>query len=288
MNPILEKVKTNNESSFALKEEILPYIKIGWHFHPEFELTYFTESTGKRFIGDHTANFEPGDLLLIGPNLPHYMRNDPIYYKMNPTFRIRAIVVHFAADFLGQNFFDVEELRSVGNLLKTAYRGMHIYGKSADKIGSKLEELLKLEGFRRLHNLLDILFELSQSEEYEVLATRGFQNNFSGDDTNRIDRVYTYLLTHFHKEIHLRAVANLVHMKTSAFCKFFKKRTGQTFTETLNEIRIGHACKLFMKDEFSVSEVCYQCGYNNTSYFNRKFKEITSYSPTDYRKRFNT
>lgn len=286
MHPILEKVSTDSSNSFALKEEILPYIKIGWHFHPEYELTLFTESTGKRFIGDHTDNFAPGDLLLIGPHLPHYMRNDEIYYKNDPSLRIRAIVIHFSKDFIGEKFFDIPEMIPVKKLLHNSSRGIHIYGETQRKIWKMMEKLLHLNGYPRLICLLDILQCIAHSDEQHLLASLGYQNSFSHNDAERINSVFDYLLQGFTEEISLPVVASHIHMNTSAFCKFFKNRTGKTFSHILNEIRIGHACKLFIEEGLSVSQVCYSCGYNSLSYFNRKFKAITKYSPMEYRKRF--
>lgn len=286
MHPILEKVSTDSSNSFALKEEILPYIKIGWHFHPEFELTLFTESTGKRFIGDHTDNFGPGDLLLLGPHLPHYMRNDEIYYQHDPSLRIRAIVVHFSKDFIGEKFFDIPEMIPVKKLLNNASRGIHISGETQKQVAPMMEKLLELRGYPRLMCLLDILQIISHSEDQQLLSSLGYQNSFSHNDAERINSVFDYMLQRFTEEISLGAVASHIHMNTSAFCKFFKNRTGKTFSHILNEIRIGHACKLFIEEGLSVSQVCYSCGYNSLSYFNRKFKAITKYSPMEYRKRF--
>lgn len=286
MKPVLEKVTPSTKHSFALKEEILPYIEIGWHFHPEYELTLFTESTGKRFIGDHTDSFGPGDLLLIGPNLPHFMRNDEMYYQGDPGFRIRAIVVHFAEDFLGPGFFDVPELSAVQTLLRRSVRGLQIYGDTQRRLSPRMESLLQLEGYERLKCLLDILNEIAHSSEQRSLASRSFQHAFSKDDAERINAVFNFLLRHFAENISLKDAAALTNMNDSAFCKFFKKRTGKTFSQALNEIRIGHACKLFIEQGLPVSQVCYQSGYNSLSYFNRKFKAITKHSPLAYRRRF--
>ncbi len=287
MGLILEKVPVSSIRSFSLKEEILPYIKIGWHFHPEYELTFFTESTGKRCIGDHTDNLKPGDLLLIGPNLPHFMRNDPIYYEGHPDLRIRAIVVHFHPDFLGKTFFDRIELNELRQLLHRSRQGIAFGPEVADKVGPKMENLLKLDGFPQLRLLLDILYDLTQGSG-QLLASVNFRNTFREHDGNRIDRVYHYLLGHFQGDVQLSEVAGLVSMNTSAFCKFIKMRTGRTFTQVLNEIRIGHACKLLMKPGFSATEACYQSGFNNQSYFNRKFKELTDMTPRQYQRNFKS
>jgi AraC-like DNA-binding protein len=258
MHPILEKVSTDSTNSFALKEEILPYIKIGWHFHPEYELTLFTESTGKRFIGDHTDNFGPGDLLLIGPHLPHYMRNDEIYYKNDPSLRIRAIVIHFSKDFIGEKFFDIPEMVPVKKLLQNSARGIQIYGDTQKKISTMMEQLLELNSYERLMCLLDILQCIARSHEQHLLSSLGYQNSsFSLNDAERINSVFDYLLQNFTEEVSLSVVASHIHMNTSAFCKFFKNRTGKTFSQILNEIRIGHAWKVFIVEGLSVSEVCY-------------------------------
>jgi len=286
--PILEKLLPSYaySSSFALKEEILPYVKLGWHFHPEYELVLFTESTGKRFIGDHTDMLNPGDILLIGPNLPHYMRNDEKYYQGDPGLRVRAIVVHFRYDFLGENFFELPEMAPIKKLLENSVRGIQVYGDTQSKLVYKMESLLKLSGYERLRCLLDILHIIAHSREQRILSSMGFQNSFTLHDAERINQVFDYLLRNFTEEISLSEAAAKSHMTTTAFCKFFKKRTGKTFSHVLNEIRIGHACKLFIEQGCSVSDVCYASGYNSLSYFNRKFKEHTKYSPLEYLRRF--
>ena len=284
--PILEKVPINISHSFALKEEILPHIKIGWHFHPEYELTLFTEGSGNMFIGDHTDHFGPGSLLLLGPHLPHYMRNDEVHYQNIPDLNMRAIVVHFARNFVGESFFEVPEMVAVKKLLQRSLRGVSVTGETSHQVALKMESLLRLGHCQRLLCLLDILRLIADAPTPRLLSSVGFQPSFTHHDAERIDRVFEYLLQHFAEEVHLDEMAAYSHMSTSAFCKFFKIRTGKTFTQVLNEIRVGHACKLFIEQDLSVSEICYQCGYNSLSYFNRKFKLITHYAPLEYKKQF--
>lgn len=286
MIPILEKVNITEKQSFALKEEILPFIKIGWHYHPEYELVLFTESTGKRFIGDHTAQLAPNDMLLIGPNLRHYMRNDEEYYKGNKKLRIRAIVIHFSEDFCGKNFFDIPEMGAIKKLLQKSALGLHITGETQARLAPLMEKLLVTSNYERLKTLLDILHELSLSNELTSLSSIGFTKFSPSEDTSRIDKIFEYMLKNYTEEILLGEIAKKANMSVSAFCKYYKKRTGKTFTQTLNEVRIGHACKLFIEKGLSVSEVCYQSGFNNLSYFHRNFKKITQYPPLEYRKRF--
>ena len=286
MTPILEKVTITEKQSFALKEEILPFIKIGWHYHPEYELVLFTESTGKRFIGNHTAQLAPNDMLLIGPNLRHYMRNDEEYYQGNKKLRIRAIVIHFSEDFCGKNFFDIPEMGAIKKLLQKSALGLQITGQTQARLAPMMEKLLVTSNYERLKILLDILHELSLSNELTSLSSVGYTKFSPSEDTTRIDRIFEYMLKNYTEEILLSEIAKKTNMSVSAFCKYYKKRTGKTFTQTLNEVRIGHACKLFIEKGLTVSEVCYQSGFNNLSYFHRNFKKITQYPPLEYRKRF--
>ena len=286
MRPLLEKVTVGSNHSFALKEDVLPHIEIGWHVHPEYELTLIAESEGTRVVGDHVGSFEAGDLLLIGPDLPHYMRNSERYYAGDPDLRCRAIVVHFSCTFLGAGFFGVPELVPIRKLLQQAARGLHIHGRTRDRVAEQMEALLTCSGYERLTTLLDALHLIAGSAERTSLASMVYAPSFPEADAPRINRVFEHLLKRFADDITLPDVAELVNLSPSAFCKFFKKRTGKTFSQTLNEIRIGHACKLFIEEGLPVAEVCYRSGYNTPSYFNRQFKRLTGYAPLQYRKTF--
>ena len=286
MNPILEKVTPSSNHSFALKEDILTHIEIGWHFHPEYELTLIAESYGKRVVGDHIANFEAGDLLFIGPNLPHYMRNDAAFYEGDPELRCRAIVAHFAEDFMGETFFHQPELHQIQSLLQESLRGIHIYGETAQKVSLQMEQLLMTHGFERLLILLDILSKVAKSTERHLLASSGFTRHTPSGESSRIGQIFAYMFEHFSEDISLSQLADQVNMTDSAFCKLIKRHTGKTFSHTLNEIRIGHACRLLIESEYSIGEVAYLSGYSNPSYFNRKFRSFTDVTPLQYRYKF--
>ncbi|MEM8897338.1 MAG: cupin domain-containing protein [Bacteroidota bacterium] len=216
MKAVLEKVPSSPTLSFFMKEEILPYIKIGWHFHPEFELTAFTKSTGKKLIGDHLGRFQPGDVYLIGPSLPHYMRNDDLYYQ-GQELQIRALVVHFSADFLGSTFFLLPELRAVQQLLQAAGRGLHLQGELANSVSQKMEVMLRQEGLPKLMGLIQILSDIADSGDYIPLASVGFQNLPAPKDSGPIGEVYQYLFEHFSEDISLENVSHLANMTPSAF-----------------------------------------------------------------------
>ncbi len=286
MDPILEKVTSNLDHSFALKEDILPYIEIGWHFHPEYELTLIAESYGKRVIGDHVDTFAAGDLLLIGPGIPHYMRNDAAFYQGNPSLRCRAIVAHFSEDFMGRSFFAKPELKLIQQLLEASHQAIHIHGKTAEVIAADMELLLNKVGFERLLLLLNILYKIALSNERRSLVSNGYTGKAPTGETQRIGQVYAYLFQHFSEDVQLSKVAREVSLTDSAFCKFLKRHTGKTFSHILNEIRIGHACRLLNETAESVGAIAYQSGYSNSSYFNRKFRSLTGLTPLQYRRRW--
>jgi AraC-like DNA-binding protein/mannose-6-phosphate isomerase-like protein (cupin superfamily) len=284
--PILEKVTFTEKQSFALKEELLPSIKLGWHYHPEYEIVLFTEGTGKRFIGDHSDHLAPGDMLLIGSNLPHYMRNDEDYYQPQSTKSIRAIVIHFTEEFCGKGFFDMPEMGLIKKMLQRSGLGIQFLGQTQLRLAKKMELLLKTTGYERLMLLIDILQNMAAASEYQTLSSVGFTKLSPSEDTARIDKAFEYILKNYTENISLSDIAEQCNLSISAFCKFYKKSTGKTFTQTLNEIRVGHACKLFIERGLSVGEVCYQSGFSNLSYFHRNFRKITNYAPLEYRRRF--
>lgn len=287
MEPLLEKISLTSRNSFAFKEDILPFISTPWHFHPEYELTLISESSGKRFVGDHVDFFYPGDLIFVGPNLPHFHRNSEIYYEGKQEFGVRALVVHFLENFLGEQFFEAPEMMDIRQLLTNSKRGLLVVGKTRQEIAHMMERLVKREGFDRILLLLQILHILSKSSELTPLSSAAFLNvAYSSSDMARVNIVYQYILDNYRNNLSLEDVAAQVNMSSSAFCRFFKKRTGKTFSRLLNELRIGYACKLLMVSDYTASQICYDSGFNNFSYFSRQFKEITQVTPMKYKKQF--
>jgi AraC-like DNA-binding protein len=287
MEPLLEKIPLTSKNSFALKEDILPHITTPWHLHPEYELTLIAEGSGKRFVGDHMEFFESGDMILIGPNLPHFHRNSKIYYEGIQQLRVRAIVIHFMEDFLGKDFFSRPEMIGIKQLLTRSKQGLKIAGKTRTSVAAMMEEMLVLDGVDRILQLIEILHVLSKSSELHMLSSMAFDHAYNSTDMKRINQVYQFMIDNYRNEVSLEEVASQINMSPSAFCRFFKKRTGKTFSSFLNELRIGYACKLLMEKDLTVSQICYESGFNNFSYFSRQFKAITHLSPLKYKKQFS-
>lgn len=285
MKPILEYLPLEAEESFVVKYFDYRYYPTPWHFHPEYELVLVTESTGKRFIGDRVTEFKPGDLALIGPNLPHLYRNDAEYYKETSALRAKSIVVHFLENTFGDNFLKVAETKKLKMLFGKSERGLHIVGETNKKVTRQLFELLNLTGFARWLKLLEILHTLSESDEYEYISAHAI-NGKSELESDRLNKVMEYVTNNFSEQIYLIQMANLVNMTESSFSRYFKQRTRKSFASFITEIRLNHACKLLIEGNKSISEICFSCGFNNLSNFNRQFSKAYSLNPLMYRKQY--
>jgi len=269
-----------NNSSFTIKNNKYPHFLKIWHYHPEMELVCILESTGTRFIGDSIEKFEKGDVVLIGKNLPHMWLNDDAYFKKPHKRMAEAVAVHFKKDFLGTHFFEIGEMKHIGQLLNKAKYGIHF--KNVDKeIVNEIKTLLSQDGFERTMHFIEILNSLSKHKKKHLLASKGFVNTFHRSDKD-LDKIYAYIFNNFKQAIGLEDVAKIACMNPSSFSRFFKRMNRKTFTRYLNEIRIGYACKLMMERKFSITAICYESGFNNVSNFNRQFKKINSLSPTQY------
>ena len=271
--------KSPNTSSFSLNTtQDAHFLKI-WHYHPELELVLILESTGTRFIGDSISKFAPGELVLLGSNLPHMWLNDPEYFEPNTTLKAEAIAIHFSKEFLGADFLDTPEMASIASLLDRSTRGI-VFEKVSSEIKKKLLQLNPLSPFERTMQFLALLQELSTTPGRTI--SKGYQDNARTSNSKNFDVVYEYLFKNFKEPIMLGEVAALIPMNPSAFSRLFSKFHKKSFTRYLNEIRIGYACRLLIEKRYDVSEICYACGFNSLSNFNRQFKTITGKTPLEY------
>lgn len=253
-----------------------------WHFHPEIELVYVNGGAGKRRIGSHISYYTDGDLMLIGSNLPHCGFTDKFTGNKTET------VVQMKTDFLGNDFFDIPEMRKIQNLFEVAKGGIAFSGNTKNKLGVKMEHLQYQTDFERLLSILDILNELSFSNEFKVLNAEGFSLETEIKDNDRINTIFNYVKSNFQEDIPLAVIADMVSMTVPSFCRYFKKITNKTFVQFVNERRLVHASKLLTEKHMSITEVCFECGFNNFSHFNKSFKAFTGQNPSEYRKQLKT
>lgn len=248
-----------------------------WHYHPEIELVYVNGGAGKRQIGSHISYYTNGDLILIGSNLPHCGFTNEQTGNKNET------VIQMKPGFLGDDFLEISEMKNIRNLFDQAKAGIAFEGETKKKIGKKIELMEKQSPFERLLTMLDILNELELSNEFKVLNADGFSMEMQMQDNDRINAVFNYVKDNFQEHITLEEVAVLVSMTVPSFCRYFKKITNKTFTKFVNDYRLVHASKLLAEKPISITEICYESGFNNFSYFNKSFKEFTGKSASQYR-----
>jgi len=285
MKPKLHTLPFASDSSFLYKKLDCEYFDNPWHFHKEYELVMIEKSRGTRFIGNHVSHFEDGDLALIGSNIPHLYRNSEEYFKGNSKLRANSIFIHFTQNFLGNHFFDIPEMKLVNRLLDKSSLALEIHGKTKKYILNKLVAMDSEKPPKRLISLLEMLITLSQSSELKPLLSIGFSATNSGD-SERINKVFEFIVNNYKEQIYVNDIASKLNMSVPAFSRYFKHHTRKTFSDYVTEIRIGHACKLLMEDNHTISEISYKSGFDNLSNFYRHFRKTVGIIPKEYRNRF--
>jgi AraC-like DNA-binding protein len=279
MKPALEKVNPSFGSSILVKKHSEQIIKhqAFWHFHPEIELVYVNMGMGKVHIGNHLSYFYNSQLILIGANLPHHGFSDRLTAKGSET------LVQFKPNFLIDAFLNMPEMKAVAALFERAKKGIVFKPETKRKVGPKIEKLVEYEGLKRVILLLDVLNDLALANDYTLLNVDGYAFETSLQDSTKIDVIFKHINSNFVRSIPLDEIANKASMTVPAFCRYFKKATGKTFTKLVNEYRIVHATKLLSESTSSITDICFECGFNNFSHFNKSFKEFTGKSASKYR-----
>lgn len=280
---LLQRGLVPNQSFISAKHDFAHFLKI-WHYHAELELVYIEESEGTRFIGDNIERFHKGELILIGSNLPHMFQNDASYFETDSKLRAKAEVIHFSSELLLSCLAHIPELASLQGLIERAKLGLTFSAPTSKKVKELIFQLGSLNKLDRLLHFFNILSELIKDEHATTIASPGFVNHFDRVSDSKLDKVYDHVMHHFQQNIDVEQMAALVSMNKSSFCRYFKKATQKTFTEFLNEVRIGFACKMLLERQMNILEVSYHCGYNNISHFNRQFLKKMGMAPSAYLK----
>jgi AraC-like DNA-binding protein len=285
MEPTFIKIIYPADASFVIKTDDIPP-KNPWHYHPEFEIIYFKEAKGTRFIGDNIESVTEGEILLLGQNLPHTIQREKQFYEKNKTLVPQILIVQFDKNFLGNEIWNKTEFLSIAELLNKAARGLRFIGPMAEKTAGLLLRMAEQKGVKRITQLLCVLEEMAFSQELNYLSSPGFVQHC--DETgDKINKVYEFTINNFREDISLEKIAAHVYLSQSAFCRYFKNKTRKTYSRFLAEVRIGYACKLLLQEKLNISEICYECGYKNLSNFNRHFKAIMRVTPSEYHNSFD-
>ncbi len=280
MKPDLEVVQIGRSESFKAWAHGYPYHTVRWHFHPEYEIHHVVATSGHYFVGDFIGNFEPGNLVLTGPNLPH---NWVSHLAEGESVPLRGRVLQFTEDFIGNAMALLPELAACEGLLETSRRGALFSPATAEAAAPMLAELVTAQGIRRIEVFIGLL-GLLQRAEVTTLTSTNYLPDPSGFMSTGINEALAYInanLTEPFTETDLAAIAGL---SPSAFSRSFRRHTGQALVKYVNRLRINLACQLLMsKDEMKITDVCFSSGFNNISNFNRQFQAQKGMTPSRFR-----
>jgi AraC-like DNA-binding protein len=278
----IEILSSSKRDPFISNQFDKKCFQVPFHYHPELELTYITEGSGKRYVGNNMAGFQKNDLVLLGSNLPHCWK---LSQPKNP--KASSIVIQFAYNFLGDHFFETPAMMQIKKLLKKSESGIHFHGKSIQIVHDAMKNVInEKDRFRKLMILLEILNLLSSSKEYTLLAENNFIPAQSDYNRERINKVYAYIVDNFQEGVSLNKAASLVNMTPNAFCKYFKNTTRKTFMERVIDFRINFATQLLTETDKTIADVCFESGFRDMSHFYKMFTSRMKTSPMNYRRSF--
>ncbi|HBT85210.1 MAG: AraC family transcriptional regulator [Fermentimonas sp.] len=283
-----ENLNLDNGSPVKIKWCDYDYFKFPLHFHNEYEIVYILKSSGTRFVGNSIQQYSDGDLVLLGSSLQHMYRSDPEYYTGRDDLRVNAITLQFSKDFFGHSINNYPELNNIKKLLMKSKRGVYFHKNANKRIRTRMEKALELSGLPLLLECINILSLMSVSHNVTLLNREDSESTVELIEADtRLVKILSFIKREYYRHLSIDEIAAVAGMNKSAFCRFFHAKTGKTCTEYITSLRINYACKLLLEGRLTISEICYECGFNNISNFNRHFKRITNYSPTKYLLEFN-
>ena len=284
MKPVFEKIDPSFGSSFTVQvfDENSACHLSNWHVHPEIELVLIKNGHGKRHVGNSISHYADGDLILLGAYVPHSS------FSNNINSDNKEIVIQFNLEFLGTDLFGKTEFQSINKLLNKAQHGLSFGHELKDKLFDLIHSISEKQGFERLLILLQVLQQLSQTEDYQALSTFHKPTLANPYDQERINVIYDYASDNYQKSITVDEMASLVNMTIPSFCRFFKRATNKTFSLFLNQYRISQACDLLVEKNMAVGEIAFLVGFQSVTYFNSQFKKIVGQNPASYIKSFHS
>jgi AraC-like DNA-binding protein len=277
MKPHLENIAAKKgPQAFLAFATHPPRFEFFWHYHPEYELTLIVQGHGQRMVGDSHEPFGPGDLVLLGPGLPHTWVS-----AQGGHLQAEAVVVQFPADFI-HRFHDLQELSALRPLLQQAGRGLVFSGKKVAAVAQAMQALPAQTGMRKIADLLLLLAELPRLKA-RPLASARYQPLRGPENESRLNTVCRYVQQHYAGPVSIQQAAALIHVSPGAFCKFFKRITGQTFSDYVNDIRVASVCQQLAGTRRTVADIAYSNGFETLTYFNRVFLKKKGMPPGKYR-----
>lgn len=252
------------------------------HQHPELQLTVILEGEGSLFVGDYIGRFAPGEIYLMGSNVPHVFRNDQSYYDEKTVKHAHSESLFYDLDLMESKLAGIEEFSEIPEALRSL-DGCYRYSGNLNYVKTRIQKLQNISGLKKIIISMEVLDQMLESSALIRLNSIGSVRNFSAKEGKRMENVMKFLMEQSHRHISLAEVASIANMNKEAFCRFFKERTRKTLTEFLNEVRITRACHLLGNKDLTIMQVASESGFPNLSYFNRVFKKIKCKTPGEFR-----
>ncbi|GAA4446038.1 AraC family transcriptional regulator [Nibrella saemangeumensis] len=272
-----ERIEPETGSSFKVMHHTEPDLcGVYWHYHPEHEIVYIPEGSGKCHIGQHISRYENGYLVFIGPNVPH------LNFGHGADLYSQEMVVQLRETFLGDHFLHRPELVAIRRLFERAHRGLYFGEETRENVGPLLMQLPGLNAFDRMLTLLRIFQDLATAIDVTPLHADGIRFDLNPREQERINRISRYVEAYYRQPINMQEVADLANLTIPAFCRYFKRLTQMTFTDFVNEYRVNQARRL-LNSSRTVADISYEVGFNNLSHFNKTFRAVTGQTPSAYR-----
>jgi AraC-like DNA-binding protein len=284
MKELLEQIKLNPDESFFIGVFQDHIDQSVWHYHQEFELSFITEGSGRRIVGDSVEEFHPGDLIFIGPRIPHVWFSEATAQKQRSGRTLESVYLLFNNEILPHGLTSLPEFRGVNRAIQLSERGIRITGDTLNQVSKIMLQLPYLSSMKRLMLFYEIMDIIGGSDSFSYLASAGYVKSKFETNSSRIKSIHEYLMKNYREEVNLARIADIVHMAPASVCRFFKSSTGQTIFEYLNKIKIDYACKLLLNTDLNVVDISFDCGFNNLSHFNKQFRRYTGKTPTRFRR----
>ena len=272
-----------SQKPFLVKKTVRPYFSTDFHFHEECQLVYVVSGSGTRIIGHSIERFEEGDLTFVGPNVPHvwYSESKP----NEPACEAISLALYINPEAVCENLTALADTMELRQFFRESERGIRICGEKKAFITNILKQMPNQQNRQVgiLASFLQILDQLLDPKELVWLNVPDPISTYTSQTSGRVPKLMHFIQQNFKEDITLQQAASVAGLQIHSFCRFFKTLTNRTFSDFLNEVRIGFACKLLQQSDLPVTQIALECGYSNISYFNRCFKKINKISPKVYR-----
>lgn len=268
----------SSHKSFHVRRDTIPKHQLVWHYHEEMEFIYISKGNGTLFVGDSIHPITENSCVLLGPNLPHYwLFNDELQGEQG----IDCIVIHFKADFLGREFYHLEETKCLQELMLNSSKAM-LLPTCSSVFPSLFERILNEKEVLKITKLIESLYIFQQEKPQKLVSEEYAVMNHS-IDIKRMNDVINYIKDNYRSKVELSELANLAKMTKNSLCRYFKQKTGKTPIQFVSELRVSHACRLLKSTDKNLKEICYESGFNSFVNFHKIFKSITHKSPKQYK-----